>query len=221
MKTSVNKQTNALQITMTDYRYLQRELRKIEPKLVAEMRSELKAIGKPAQMAIKRDLRSTRLPLGSRKDPRKGGMRPGFDHSGRMAWDKSARVLNVTKNNYTVDSVFIQANKYRKKAKGYHILRLRANSAVAGLLDMTGRVGKFRDGSLSREHQINLFGRGIVTRRYRINGQGKALAQRLTSRFGQPSRFVYPAVERSREQMINQADVVVSKAVDRINGQLR
>lgn len=211
----------SLNITITDYKYLRSELRKIEPKLVSEMRSELRAIGKPAQLELKRELRSTRFPLGGRKDPRKGGLRSGFDHNGRLAWDKSARTLNVSGTQYTTDSVFVQPDRRRKKGKGYHILRLRANSAVAGLIDMTGRVNKFRDGALSREHQINLFGRGIVTRRYRINGQGRKLAARLTNKYGSASRILYPALERSKDKMASEVDAVISKAVTVINSKLR
>lgn len=216
-----NSGRNALELRVTDYRYLRSELRKIEPKLVSEMRQEIRAIGKPAQLELKRELRSTRFPLGGRKDPRRGGLRSGFDHTGRLAWDKSARALNVGKNNYLTDSVFVQADVRRKKGKGYHILRLRANSAVAGLIDMTGRVGKYRDGALSREHQINLFGKGVITRRYRINGQGRALGARLTNKFGSASRILYPALEKSKGSMVSQVDAVISKAVSRINSKLR
>lgn len=212
-------------MAFTDYRDLLRDLKTIEPTAVNQLKKDYKIIAKDMATEVRRAIPKT-APLGPRKNLKAGGKSPGFNHGGRTAWGKQPSLNTDGKASYPANSVYIQTpSKRPRKGRYVSIARLKVNSAATSLADMTGRGGVFDSKSLSREHDIRLFGGPIVKRQYRLNGQGRALARNLSSgakgrlKAG-GSRYAWPAAEKkqdaTRKAMIRRLNV----AYDTINKRL-
>jgi hypothetical protein len=213
---------------LTDYKALVKELGKIDQSLVKGMKAEFKQIAQPVADEIKSSISkvSKTGPLGPRKNPKLGGMRPGFDNSGRLAWGRKA-ALNGAKP-FAADSTLTQINPRYKKGGGKYraIARVRTRSAGTGLADMAGRSGRYVNSKArTKPYEINLFGKGIVKRDHRINNQGKRLIENLNSGASgklksSASRYVWPAAEKAIPKFQSEAKRVLEKNYDEINRRL-
>lgn len=214
-----------LSMEFTDYRAMIKELSTIEPTAVKQLKKDYKIIAKPTAQEIRRAIPKS-FPLGARRNPKLGGKRSGFDHEGRLAWGKAARMNMGESKSYPPNSVFIQTpSKRPRKGRYVSIARLKVNSAATAMADMTGRGGRFDTKGLSRAHDIRLFGGPVVRRQYRVNGQGRALARNLSSGArgklkSAGSRYAWPAAEKktedTRKAMIQRLQI----AYDTINRNL-
>jgi hypothetical protein len=202
-------------VSLTDYRLLIRELRKIDRELPKQIKRDYKEIGKPMQKAIRSAIPNT-APLGPRKNPKLGGMTPGMQHMGRTAWGSGATLGGGGKRK-PAKSVSVQTPaRKRDSARKFSILRLRVNSAATGMADMAGRSGtSVNKYPRTRLYSIRLFGKDIVTRSHRINGQGKALISNLATARGKvkgnASRYAWPTAEKK----LPAAKIEVGKVLDR------
>lgn len=194
-----------LSMEFTDYRNLINDLKIIEPTAVSQLRKDYKVIAKDMAKEVRSTIPKT-YPLGPRYNKKLGGKTSGFDHSGRTAWGKQARMnMGEGAKSYPANSVFIQTPRKRpRKGRYISIARLKVNSAATALADMTGRGGNYDSRGVSRTHNIRLFGGPIVSRQYRLNGQGRALARNLSAGAKQAlksggSRYVWPAAEKKEE----------------------
>jgi len=215
-----------LSMQFTDYRGLIRELKIIEPTAVSQLKKDYKIISKDMAKEVKSSIPKT-YPLGPRKNKKLGGMRSGFDHSGRTAWGKQPSMnMGEGAKSYPANSVFIQTpSKKPRKGRYISIARLKVNSAATALADMTGRGGRYDTKGFSRLHEVRLFGGPKISRQYRLNGQGRALGRNLSSGAkgklkSSGSRYVWPAAEKkeeaTRKQMIQRLQI----AYDTINRSL-
>jgi hypothetical protein len=165
-------------------------LKEVDKKYLAEFYKQAKDIGKPVQDEIIQAIPST---------PPIRGMRARSTRA-RLGWGIGKRAKSVViKANRTVQrrSAFAQG-----KHSEYPIVQVVAQSPALVLADMAGKSNTYTNKKpITREYEINLFGRGVVTRTHRINGQGFALIDRLATAKGVispgPSRYFYPAAERA------------------------
>lgn len=208
---------------LPDYRVMIRELRKIERTLPSQLQKNYKQIGKPVQQAIRQSIPNT-PPLGPRRDPKKGGMSPGFQHAGRTAWGSGATLSGPKRK--PAKSVSIQTPARKRYSRGkFPILRLTVNSAATKIADMAGRSGAATNKyTVTREYSIRLFGGEVVTRRHRINGQGKALIRSLAGARGRvkgnASRYAWPTLEKKLPAAKIEVERVISAYARVVNMKL-
>lgn len=199
------------EIAITDFRALIKELRKIDPAYVRGFFSSAKEITKPVQDEITRGIPPS-API--------RGMRPKSER-GRLAWGigRRARSTQIRVNR----TVKRKSSFARGRTDQYSIAYVAVRSPGTAMSDMAGRSGTWVNKyEVSREHQINLFGRGtIVTRRYRMNDQGKAMITALNTAKGKASRFVWPSALKALPMALNQVTKLISKTNEVINRDLR
>ena len=190
-------------VSLTDYRIIRRELRKIEPGLLSEMRKEYRAIAKPVGMEVQKTINTAYVPHGM--------------HSkiGRLSW-------NLTSNQPLIPSKMkLWTTPKRTKSMFTSIVSLRFPSAPLVMADMAGRRGKYNDGKMTRLYDYTYTAPGgakyIGKRQHRINGQGRALVSDLDARSGgKASHYVYRAADRSLPGAQIAARQVVNKYASKV-----
>lgn len=209
---------------LPDYRVMIRELRKIERTLPSQLQKNYKVIGRSIQKPLRQAIPNT-PPLGPRRDPKKGGMSPGFQHAGRTAWGSGAQIGGGAKRK-PAKSVSVQTPARKRYSRGkFPILRLTVNSAATKIADMAGRSGAATNKyTVTREYSIRLFGGEVVTRRHRINGQGKALVRSLAGARGRvkgnASRYAWPTLEKKLPAAKIEVERVISAYARVVNMKL-
>lgn len=199
------------EIAITDFRKLIKELRKIEPTYVSDFYKQAKEIAKPVQAEIIRGIPPS-API--------SGMRAKSQRA-RLGWGVGKRAKSVAVK--TQRTVKRSSSFAKGKSNQYSVAYVAAQSPGTVLADMAGKSRKWVNKyPLSREHEINLFGRGvIVKRRYKMNNQGVAMIDALTAARSKASRFVWPSALRALPQAKKEVARLISKANDVINSRLR
>lgn len=178
--------------SVSDIRNLQRALKAIDPKLRTQLLREAKEPAKPVQAAVKNAIPSV-APL--------SGM-----NQGRLSWQGS---VDAKGRSYSPKDVKIQfRTSMSGKSLTTSLVRVRVASPAVVVADMAGKSGKYfdkgyRGSGFTREYPYK-----GGTRRHRVNGQGRAMVRNLG---GTPSRFVWPAAERSIPAARDAVDRVISK----------
>lgn len=167
-------------------------MRKFEPEMLKDMRKSIRQIANPAVSAIK---------SGSPKIAPLSGM----VHNGRTAYSSPKVSVNITPfqrsrafGSTTANLVSISATG-SGKVYGFDI------SDMAGRANQAGKYQQTRKFVDSRTGQIV---------RRRINGQGQNMIDKLNSRFGPASRFVYRNIEDKLPAIRREIAVVLSKTMD-------
>jgi hypothetical protein len=168
-----------------DVRALNRALREIEPGLVREMRKEFRAIAKPVEQQIKKNI-PAQAPL--------SGMTKG---EGRLRW------LGDIKPQKTSISSALKASGRSLTAP---LVRIVMMSPAVSMADMAGRVNKSRP--ISREYNYRLRDGSIIKRKHRVTTQGKHMIRNLP---GKPSRYGWSALESRIDQVERAIDQVLEK----------
>jgi hypothetical protein len=172
-------------ISITDYRILRRELRKIEPGLLSDMRKEYRAIAKPVGLEVQKTINTAYVPHGM------------HSRIGRLSWNLTLnQPLKPSKMNLKT------VPKRSSKSMFSSIVSLRFPSAPLVMADMAGRRGKYNDGKMTRLYDYTYTRRDgskfVGKRQHRINGQGRALVSDLNARSGgKASHYVWRAAMRS------------------------
>lgn len=197
-----NTGNSRMEIEVTDWRFLVRELRKVDPKLISKFKANAKQIGKPVENAVKRAIPRT-------IDVR--GMVPKVV-PGRMTWGTG---VAANKTSMKIDT--------RLRKKGKSIVSVWAWSPALAMLDMAKTGGRM-DGKLTREYEYSKSPTG--TRRHRVNGQGKGMIRGIQKskklkRANEPSRVVWPAAEKSLPEVNVQMNKLISSVSTSINAELR
>jgi hypothetical protein len=183
------------QVSLTDYRIIRRELRKLEPELLKEMRAEYRALAKPLGEQIQSVIRSTRVPSQM------------HTKIGRLSWDVNPRqTIQPTKFG-------IKTAPKRSSAEVTSLVSLRFRSAPLVLADMAGRVGNYDSRPLAKgtpkSGMVVTSGKykgemgyaytyrdGVRGRVHRNNGQGRKLVEKLDAAAGRrASHMVYKGAE--------------------------
>lgn len=169
-------------ITISDYKRLIRELNKIEPKLTAELRANFREIAEDPRREVQKSIPS---------QPPIRGMRRKLSPVGKT-WNTRVRARTVT---IKLDS---PKRAVGFGAKNAAIIKLIISSPATIIADMAGR-GNVRKKGLTDWY---VYPRSNTTsanyrpgeRRHTVTSQGDHMIAALGKN---PSRYVYPAVERS------------------------
>lgn len=194
-------------IEITDLQDLQKQLRQVAPELYYKFRRDIKRVGVPARDAVRDKFRGINLngPLGAPKRPGRVFDKFATSEVGRLSWYNSKtlsqnKAIDVNYKNRNASKDF---QKIKNGADGtLSIVRVRVMAPAYVVADMAGKTMSARtpDGGLSRQYQMDLFGRGRVTRRHRVNRDNvDNWIRRLNSEGGgdgKASRYAWPAMEK-------------------------
>jgi hypothetical protein len=192
------KTGDRVEIAITDWRFLIRATRKIDPELVEKFKKNAKRIGRPVEKAVQSGI-PNRFPI--------SGMEPKVI-PGRMSW---GAVIPAKATELQVDT--------RMRKKGKSIVSVWVNSPATAMADVAYQLGK-RDGKLTREYNYSRSATG--KRRHRVNGQGSGMVvalnkARLKSR--DPSRMVWPSAEKALPAVNAEMYTLIQQTSSRINAE--
>jgi hypothetical protein len=166
-------------------------MRKIEPEMLKDMRSNIRQITQPAVSAIKANSPKV-APLS------------GMAHNGRTG--------------YTTPKVTIQVTPGARSGFGRTTANLVAIKAEGSgkqygfeIADMAGRANN--DGKYTQTRQFVDSRTGQIVRR-RINGQGTNMIRVLNARYGPASRFVYKNLEDRLPAIRREVASVIERTMD-------
>ena len=181
-----------------DIRKLQRALKAIDPKLRTQLLREAKASAKPVQAAVKSAIPAV-APL--------SGMTQG-----RLAWSASVDAKGRSHNPKDVKIQFRTSSS--GKSLTTSLVRVRVASPAVVVADMAGKSGRFIDAGYNGSGRTRSYPYKGGQRTHRVNGQGKAMIKALGRT---PSRYVWPAAERSIPAARDAVDKVITKFAQIIN----
>lgn len=212
------QQGNRAGLYLTDYRDLIRELNRVQPSLVTQLKKEYKEIAKPMQKAVKAAIPMNPPTSGvHRKRPQRtiSGFYPRVI-PGRLTWG-----ANSQNNGKSARSVIIETPSAAKASKAMRraktsvasIARLNVNNAAVVMADMAGKSGKWvNKKSRTSEYRYSRSKTGV--RRHKINNQGVGMIKALG---GRSSRYVWPAAEKSMPMVRVQTNRTLQNAYNSIN----
>jgi len=202
MATVTVKKDSRMEIEVTDWRFLVRELRKVDRKLVATFKRNAKEIGKPVEKAIKSGILN-KSPI--------TGMKPKVV-PGRVTW---GAVQHPKKTSLKVDT------RIKRKNGGTSIVSVWVWSPATVIADLAN--GERNNGRLTREYEYSLSPTG--TRRHRINGQGAGMVKALNKsglpRKTKPSRMVYPSAGKALPAASTKMTKLIEETSQEINATMR
>lgn len=187
------------EILVTDWRFLIRETRKIEPRLIRQFKKDALKIGRPVDNAVKKGI-SARAVI--------RGMKPRVV-PGRTSWGG---------NNVPVKQTRLQVNtKIYKKGKG--IVSVWVDSPAVTIADMANRRGPNK---ITREYEYSRSATG--KRRHYVNGQGSAMVQALRkstkTKKRDISRIVYPSAEKALPTVNAKMIALITSMSQKINSEI-
>ena len=195
-----SKSGSQMVLSISDYRWLMKELNEITPKLSNQLRKDWRQIATPVKDRIKETI-PIRPPL--------SGMRKQVV-PGRVTWGKGKPAR----------SAILKVADPRPKKNQFRIAQIVVGSPATVIADMAGASNKLT-GKLKRtsEYAYSLSRTGFRT--HKINGQGKIMIDTLNARFGSgASRMVYPGAEKALGQARDEMIDSVNEAVKMINRNL-
>lgn len=188
-------------IVASDYKWLVRELNKIEPELTKELKQNLKRIAEWPRTAIRES-----IPSG----PPLRGMRRVLSPVGKT-WNTRRRA-----NTVTVKMKSPKRGATGVGTKDMAIIQLQVVSPATIIADMAGRGGmKSSINGQKTDWYVYPQAQGTTEntrpglRRHTVNGQGYAMIRGLGE---QPSRYVYPAVEDAMPEFFEEFTDVIEDA---------
>lgn len=198
------KNNSRMEIAITDWRFLAKELRKVEPRVMSRFKREAKQIGKPVENAI-------RKAIPNKIDIR--GMQPKVI-PGRMSWGGDGTSPKKT-------TMVINTRSYKRK--GTSIVSIWAWSPALSMLDLARKIGKANGGD-TREYPYSKSPTGL--RRHRINGQGRGLLKAAAKstkllRADRPSRVVWPAAWKAIPEVNAEMNKFIESEARKINAVMR
>jgi len=202
MATVTVKKDSRMEIEVTDWRFLIRELRKVDRKLVSQFKRNAKEIGKPVEKAIKAGI-PNKAPI--------RGMKPKVV-PGRVTW---GAVQHPKKTSLKIDT------RLKRKNGGTSIVSVWVWSPATIIADLA--KAERSNGKMTREYAYSLSPTG--TRRHRINGQGAGMVKGLKKanlpRKTKPSRMVYPSAEKALPAVSVQMTRLIEETSQSINATMR
>ena len=205
---------NTHALTMADIKKLQRDLKEIEPKLLRDMRKEIKDIARPIERQIKNNI-PKRPPMSGM-----GGVVKYKDGSyaineGRLRWDGQGLNPSAGKlsKHYQPQKTSISAaGKSSGRSLTTALVKVIMQSAPVSMVDMAGRVNRGRP--QSREYIVRLRNGELQKRRHRVTTQGQQFLSNLS---GRASRYGWPALEGQMRSVEREIDKVIQKYYRRAN----
>lgn len=187
-----------VEVFITDWRFLIRETKKIEPAVMANFKANALEIGRPVENAIKKAI-PNRRPI--------RGMEPKVI-PGRLAW---GAVVPVKTTELRVDT--------RIRKKGKSIVSVWVMSPAVAMADLAKNpTSKAR----TKEYRYSRSKTGL--RSHKINGQGKAMADALSQASGvlsrNPSRYTWPGAISALNTVNAKMLALVNQTASRINAEI-
>ena len=214
---------------LTNYEQLIRELDRVQPTLVMQLRKEFREIAKPVQAAVKAEIPLNPPTSGvHKKRPQKNpsGFYPR-NVPGRLSWGaNSQNKMRPTRSVGIQTFSAVRAKRsmqFNKMTQG-SIARLKVDNAATVMADLAGSSRKYIDSrSVTREYDYSRSATG--KRIHRINGQGRSMIEALDRRRKpesvggkvQRSRFVYPAAKKAIPLMLPKVDASLQRAYSKVN----
>lgn len=192
--------SDRVEVLITDWRFLIRETRKIDPALIAKFKKNAKEIGRPVEAAVQRGI-PNRFPI------------TGMEQKvipGRMTW---GAVIPAKTTELKVDT--------RLRKKGKSIVSVWVQSPAVAMSDMAKKVGK-RDGRLTREYPYSKSPTGF--RRHRVNGQGSGMVvalEKAKMKKSSPSRMVWPSAEKALPQVNTKMYSLIDQVAKNLNAEIQ
>ena len=187
------------EIMVTDWRFLIRETRKIEPRTMAKFKSKATEIARPVDNAVKRGI-SARAVI--------RGMKPKVI-PGRTSWGGNG--VDVRKTDIKVNTKIYK--------KGVSIVSIWVQSPAVAIADMANKRGPNR---LTREYPYSRSATG--SRRHRVNGQGSGMVQGLRKstkvKKRDISRIVYPSAQKALPAVNAKMLVLIESVSQQINSEI-
>ncbi len=211
---------NRAGLYLTDYDALIKELNRVQPTLVTELRNDFKRIAKPAQAAVKKEIPADPPTSGihsRRRSNNVSGFKP-IAMPGRLTWGSNSQNKNTPVKSVKIETPARSSvsKSIVKSPKGQaSIARLRVDNAGVVLADMAKKVGKRQ---MTREYDYSRSRTG--KRRHLNNRQGQGMINSLTRRYGGPSRFAWKGAEKAMPKVRAETVVVLSMAYSKINRRL-
>lgn len=192
---------------ISDYKRLVRELNKLEPELVKEMRKDIRDVAEIVRSGVRAAIPS-RAPI--------RGMVRKLSPVGKT-WNTTNRARTV--------KIVVRSPK-RDARKNQAIVQLVINSPATIIADMAARAGG-NDGKMTDWY---VYPRSETTsenyrpgeRRHKINGQGVGLLKALEGHVGSgdPSRMVYPGAEKKLDAAAAKLAEVIGEAAEKAERKL-
>jgi hypothetical protein len=227
---------------VSDFLDLENQLKALGPEAIKQFRNKAKFIGEPARDAIERAFHNINGfgPLGPPKAKatahRSGNIRTydrmSTSDRGHLSWinartmsNRKAIQLNYKNRNAQRDFFKVQQGQ----DGALSIVRVRITAPAYIVADMAGKSGRARKGTgeLSREYQINLFGRGVVTRRHRVNEDNvdnwiRALNSSASAKQkSSPSRYAWPTMLKYQPRHREKASKLLNETITMLNQRMQ
>jgi hypothetical protein len=208
---------------ITNYEELIRELNRIEPTLVKQLRKEYRQIAKPVQSAVKSSIPLNPPTSGVHKKKKQSNVSGFYPRTipGRLSWGANSQNKMRPTRSVGIQTVSVgkakRSIKYNKM-KAAAIARLKVDNAATVMADLAGTSKKYIDKKkVTREYDYSRSATG--KRVHRINGQGRSMIAALDRRKdgGGRSRFVYPAANESIPSMLPKMDSALKRAYNIVN----
>lgn len=231
----IGTSTGAAGIEITNLDAIRRELRQAAPNLYRKLNRDLKKVGVPAQEKVYEAYKKIQQPGPLGPPRRKGRIYDRFATSevGRLSWVNSKTLdprraveLNFKNRNKARD----WANIKNGKDGTLSIVRVMVKAPAFVVADVAGNSGRGRSpiGKLTREYQINLFGKGIVTRQHRITSklsnsiwENWVTALDDRKRAPQASRYAWPAVDEHMPKFRQDTSEILNQVITQINQRMQ
>lgn len=200
MANTINVKTgDRTEILVTDWRFLIRETRKIEPRTMAKFKKNALAIGRPVDNAVKKGI-SARAVI--------RGMKPKVI-PGRVSWGGNG--VDVRKTDLRVNTKIYK--------KGVGIVSVWVQSPSVAIADMANKRGPNK---YTREYEYSRSATG--KRKHYVNGQGSAMVQALRKstkvKKRDVSRIVYPSAEKALPAVNAKMLVLIESMSQQINSEI-
>lgn len=190
-----------VEVQLTDWRYLVRETRKIEPAMIEKFKVNAKKIGRPVEKAIQQGITNKYAIT---------GMKPAVV-PGRLTW--GGKVAPKT-TELRVDT--------RMRKKGKSIVSVWVMSPAVAIFDYAQKYGKY-DGAQTKEYDYSRSKTG--KRSHLRNGQGRhmidAMDRSPARKSVRRSRIVWPSGLNAVPQANAEILSLMKSASERINAEIQ
>lgn len=187
-------------VFVTDWRFLVRELKKVDPALIATFKANAKEIGQPVEKAVRNGI-PTRRPM--------RGMEP-VKVPGRMTWGGR---MSVRTTELRVDT--------RIRKRGKSIVSVWVMSPAVAMLDIAKNPRS--DGKMTRRYKYSRSKSGY--RDHLINGQSRGMLDKINTSSGvkkrDPSRYVWPSALGAMNQVNADMYKLIERTASRLNAEIR
>jgi hypothetical protein len=187
-------------LSVLDIRALQKRLKEIEPTLRTQLVRDAKAVAVEPIKLIKTAIGSV--------TPNSGLLRPGA----RLNWNNAIDAKGRSHPALDVKAQFRTSQSGRSNVTS--LVRVKVGNPAVSLADMGGRSGRYRNAGYKGSGYTRTYAYKGGTRNHKVNGQFRGIEEKIGN---SPSRFIWPAAERSIPAAREAIEKILRDAYARIN----